>query len=186
MDEIHNLLDNFLQHFNSWGNGVSPLIQLAVLHYQFESIHPFYDGNGRTGRILNILHLILNDLIDIPILYLSSYIIENKRAYYKLLNAVHATDQWEDWIIYMLNGIEETAKDTIERINQIHSLMSDTVDIVKAKSPKIYSKELVELIFENPYSQIDHVVKGLGVERKAPSRYLKSLEKVGVLKSQKI
>ena len=185
-DEILDLLSNFLEHFNINQTGLHPLINLAILHYQFESIHPFYDGNGRTGRILNILYLIINDLLDIPILYLSSYINENKSNYYKYLNQVNKTDQWEDYILYMLKAVEETANYTIKKINQIKNQLEITIEKVKEEAPKIYRKELIELLFEQPYSKIDFVVEKLKVERKAASRYLKNLEDIGILKSEKI
>ncbi|HHH55213.1 MAG TPA: Fic family protein [Bacteroidetes bacterium] len=185
-DEILNLLSNFLEHFNINQTDLSPLINLAILHYQFESIHPFYDGNGRTGRILNILYLIINDLLDIPILYLSSYINENKSEYYKFLTQVNRTDQWEDYILYMLKAVEETSNYTIEKIGRIKSQLEKTIEKIKVEAPKIYRKELVELLFEQPYSKIEFVVDKLKVERKAASRYLKNLEKIGVLKSEKI
>ena len=185
-DEILDLLSNFLEHFNVNQTDLSPLINLAILHYQFESIHPFYDGNGRTGRILNILDLIINDLLDIPILYLSSYINENKSNYYKYLNQVNKTDQWEDYILYMLKAVEETANYTIKKINQIKYLLGTTIEKVKKEAPKIYRKELIELLFEHPYSKIEFVVEKLKVERKAASRYLKNLEDIGILKSEKI
>jgi Fic family protein len=165
---------------------LSPLINLAILHYQFESIHPFYDGNGRTGRILNILFLILNDLIDVPILYLSSYIIENKPEYYRLLNKTNHEGEWENWIMFMLKAVENTSKHTIMKITTIKNLLDNTIIKVQRESPKIYRKELVELLFEQPYSKIDFVVSRLGVERKAASRYLKELEEIGVLESQKV
>lgn len=185
-NEILDLLSNFLEHFNIENKETSPLINLAILHYQFESIHPFYDGNGRTGRILNILFLILNNLIDIPILYLSSYIIENKSEYYKLLNNVNKLNDWEPWIIYMLKAIESTSIKTIEKIKSVTELLNETIELVKEKEPKTYKKELIELLFEQPYSKIEYVVSKLQVERKAGSRYLKKLEELGILKSQKI
>ena len=185
-DEILDLLSNFLEHFNINQSDLSPLVNLAVLHYQFESIHPFYDGNGRTGRILNILYLIINELLDIPILYLSSYINKNKAKYYKYLNYVNKTNEWEEYILYMLKALEETANNTIEKINKIKEQLDKTVEIVKDKAPKIYRKELVELLFEQPYSKIEFVVEKLKVERKAASRYLKKLEEIGILKSEKI
>ncbi len=184
--EILDLLNDFLEHFNINQSDLSPLINLAVLHYQFESIHPFYDGNGRTGRILNILYLIINNLLDIPILYLSSYINENKAQYYKYLNHVNKTNEWEEYILYMLKALEETANNTIEKINKIKEQLEKTADIVKDKASKIYRKELVELLFEQPYSKIEFVVEKLKVERKAASRYLKKLEEIGILKSEKI
>jgi len=185
-NEILDLLGNFLEHFNVNQNDLHPLINLAILHYQFESIHPFYDGNGRTGRILNILYLIINDHLDIPILYLSSYISEHKSDYYKLLNTVNQTDNWEEYILYMLKAIEETSNRTIEKISSIKNLLEQTIIIVQEKEPKIYRKELIELLFEQPYSKIEFVVERLSVERKAASRYLKKLEEIGILTSQKI
>lgn len=184
-EEILDLLTNFINHFNQ-PDDLSPLINLAILHYQFESIHPFYDGNGRTGRILNILYLILNELIDVPILYLSSYIIENKPEYYKLLNQTNKTGNWGDWIVFMLKAVEITSRDTITRITNIKDQLDSTIIRVQEKAPKVYRKELVELLFEQPYSKIGFVVDRLGVERKAASRYLKELEGIGVLESQKV
>lgn len=184
--EILNLLDNFIEHFNLSGQKLSPLIQLAILHHQFESIHPFYDGNGRAGRILNILYLILNGLIDTPILYLSSYIIKHKVEYYRLLNLTNKTGEWEEWILFMLKAVEETARQTIARIKEVGLLLSETIEEVQKKAPKIYQKELVELLFEQPYSKIEFVVKVLNVERKAASRYLRELEAVGILESRVI
>ncbi len=183
--EILDLLTNFIKHFNEQDD-LSPLINLAILHYQFESIHPFYDGNGRTGRILNILYLILNKLIDVPILYLSSYIIDNKSEYYRLLNQTNRTGKWEEWIIFMLKAVESTSKETIARITNIKKHLDNTIIKVQKKAPKIYRKELVELLFEQPYSKIEFVVNKLGVERKAASRYLKELETVGIVESQKV
>lgn len=184
--EILELLTNFIYHFNRNEDDLSPLINLAVLHYQFESIHPFYDGNGRTGRILNILYLILNNLIDVPILYLSSYIIENKPEYYSLLNKTNHEGKWEDWIMFMLKTVENTSKDTILRITNIKKLLDTIIIQVQQEAPKIYRKELIELLFEQPYSKIDFVVNRLNVERKAASRYLRELEDIGVLESQKV
>lgn len=185
-EEIIDLLGNFLEHFNVNTEDTPTLINLAVLHYQFESIHPFYDGNGRTGRILNILYLIINKHLDIPILYLSSYINENKADYYRLLNKVNKEDKWEEYIIYILKGIEETSKQTISKIQSINQLLSETLDMVQKEKPKIYRKELIELLFEQPYSKIEYVVEKLGVERKAASRYLNSMEQLGILASEKI
>lgn len=185
-DEILDLLGNFLEHFNISNEDFPPLINLAILHYQFESIHPFYDGNGRTGRILNILYLIINDLLDIPILYLSSYINENKADYYRLLNKVNKSDDWEEYILYILRAIEVTSNRTIDKINSINNLLSETIELAQNKEPKIYRKELIELLFEQPYSKIEYVVQKLNVERKAASRYLSSLERIGIITSEKI
>lgn len=184
--EILDLLSNFIAHFNDEQSDLSPLIRMAILHYQFESIHPFYDGNGRTGRILNILFLILNRLIDIPILYLSSYIIENKSDYYRLLNQTNRTGKWEEWILFMLKAVELTSLQTIQKIYAIRNLLESTIDEIQRTSPKIYKKELVELLFEQPYSKIEFVVNRLNVERKAASRYLRELEEIGILESHKM
>lgn len=184
--EIEDLLTNFIKHFNEKETELSPLISLAILHYQFESIHPFYDGNGRTGRILNILYLILNDLLEIPILYLSSYIIKNKGEYYKRLNAVNKNEEWENWILYILEAVEITSRQTISQIKSIRELLDLTIKEVKENAPKIYSKELVENIFEQPYTKIEYITNKLGVERKAASRYLRKLKEIGVLESKKV
>ena len=186
--EIEALLSNFINYYNDeeLRGDTSPLIWLAILHYQFESIHPFYDGNGRTGRILNILFLIMNDLLDIPILYLSSYIISNKNEYYRLLNQLNKKGDWEPWIMFMLKAVEETSKSTMRQIMLIRNQLLITLERVKKSNPKIYSKELVELLFEQPYSKIEYVVDRLKVERKTASRYLHALEASGIVGSKKI
>lgn len=184
--DILDLLSNFLEHFNLNENRIDPLVNLAILHYQFESIHPFYDGNGRTGRILNILYLILNNLIEIPILYLSSYIIEHKADYYRLLNAVNHKGEWEEWIVFMLKAIESTAINTIKRIALIKQELEAAINLTSEKAPKVYKKELLELLFEQPYAKIEFVIDRLKVERKAASRYLHKLEEIGLLESRKI
>lgn len=185
-DEIQRLLSNFIEYFNQRSNQLDPLIAMAILHFQFESIHPFYDGNGRTGRILNVLYLILNELLEIPILYLSSNIIKSKDRYYKLLNSTNRTNEWEQWILYMLKIVELTADQTISKINSITTLLESTIDQVKIRANKIYRKELVEVLFEHPYSKIEYLVQHLGIERKAASRYLKKLEEIDILESHKI
>jgi Fic family protein len=184
--EIMELLSNFISQYNQEESELSPLIRMAILHYQFESIHPFYDGNGRTGRILNIIYLLLNRLIEIPILYLSSYIIENKSDYYRLLNYTNRTGLWEDWILFLLRAVETTSLQTISKINAIRILLESTISEIQIVAPKIYKKELVELLFEQPYSKIEFVVNKLNVERKAASRYLRELEDAGILISHKI
>lgn len=185
-DEILKLLSNFLEHFNMNQNELPVLINLAILHHQFESIHPFYDGNGRIGRILNILYLILNGLINVPILYLSSFIIQNKAEYYRLLNLVNNTNEWEEWILYMLKAVEQTSLKMIDKIGAIKRLLDKTIEITQKEAPKIYKKELIELLFEQPYSKIEFVSKKLSVERKAASRYLKKMEEIGILRSEKV
>ncbi|MFY0592320.1 Fic family protein [Roseivirga sp.] len=183
---ILELLHNFLENFNTINKNIPPLVNLAILHHQFESIHPFYDGNGRTGRILNILFLSKNGLLDLPILYLSSFIIEHKSNYYKLLDEVNTTGKWEEWILYMLRAIEETSKKTIAKIDLINNELKKAIDLAREKMPKSFKKELIELLFEQPYCKIEYVVKRLEVERKAASRYLKELETIKLLSSQKV
>lgn len=183
-DTINNLMKNLEEYINDDKDDVSPLIKLAIQHYQFESIHPFYDGNGRTGRIINVLYLILKGLLNEPVLYLSSYIIQNKGDYYRLLQEVRTKNNWEDWILYILKGIEQTAQSTIEQINKINHLFSETQKLVQEKLPRIYSKDLIEQLFIHPYCKIEFLVNNLGIERKAASRYLNGFEEIGILKSQ--
>ncbi len=170
---------------NERGEAIS-LADMAVLHYQFETIHPFLDGNGRTGRILNVLYLILKGYLDIPILYPSSHIIEHKDGYYRFLREVTADGKWEQWILFMLDAVQATSVDTIGRVREIENELDRTIDEVRIALPRIYTKELVETLFVHPYSRIEFLVRAIGVERKAASRYLQSLEEVGVLESQKI
>ncbi len=184
-ETIQNLLDN-LEKFINEPNDVDPLVNMAIIHYQFESIHPFYDGNGRTGRIINILYLILKNLLDIPILYLSGYIIKNKSDYYRLLQEVRTKDSMEEWILYMLDGVEQTSLETIELIENIYKLMEDTSNELKEKLPKIYSKDLIEILFMHPYTKIDFLVNTLGIARQTASIYLKEIETLGILQSIKI
>jgi len=170
--EICLLLDDFCRYLNDEEDS---LWKMAVLHYQFEVIHPFYDGNGRTGRILNILYLLLKKYLDAPILYLSSFIIKTKSTYYSLLQKVRKDGAWEEWILYILDGIEETSKLTLEKAKAIKSLLDASLENIKERCPKIYSKELVEIIFENPYSKIDFFVKKLNINRKTASKYFSEL-----------
>lgn len=165
---------------------VDPLIRMAAGHYQFEAIHPFTDGNGRTGRVLNSLFLIQEDLLTLPILYLSRYIIKNKTEYYRLLLNVTRTQAWEPWIVYLLQGIEDTARWTTAKIAAIRSLSELTIDHVKQAAPKIYSRELVDLIFDLPYCRIQNLVEKNIAGRQAASRYLKQLVDIGVLEERTI
>lgn len=186
-DAISNLMTNLEKFLNmDEDDDVSPLIKMAVQHYQFESIHPFYDGNGRTGRIVNVLYLMLKGLLDSPILYLSGFIIQNKGEYYRLLRDVTFNAAWEPWILYILKGIEQTATDTIKQINSINGLMLQTIEKVKAQKPLVYSKELIELLFEQPYSKIEHLeFRGIA-KRKTAGKYLSELAEIGILVPQKI
>ncbi len=157
-----------------------------MIHYQFESIHPFYDGNGRTGRILNILYLVLNKLIDSPILYLSKYINKTKQEYYKLFNEVRDNNNFEDWILYILKGVEITSKETIELIEKIQTEMQNYKEEFRSKLPKIYSKELLASLFYEVYTKISYIEKACDVTRITAASYLNQLEEIGLLESEKI
>ncbi len=165
---------------------IDPLVKMAIIHHQFESIHPFYDGNGRTGRIINILYLVLNDLLDLPILYLSRFIIQNKTDYYKLLQEVRETGNWEGWILYILNGVEQTAKETIVLITQIRKLMQSYKHQIRKNLPKIYNQDLLNNLFRHPYTKIEFMMKELDVTRVTAVRYLDMLVEHGFLEKQKI
>jgi Fic family protein len=165
--------------------GPDPLVRMAMAHYQFEAIHPFIDGNGRSGRILNILYLIHSGLLKIPVLYLSRYIIRTKSEYYKLLHDVTDKNAWEPWILYVLKGIEETAVWTKERVEAIRGLFENTVQLCREKAPKVYSKELVEAIFAQPYCKISFLTEAGIAKRQSASLYLKELERLGILQSEK-
>ena len=182
---IQELLTN-LEYYINEPNDIDPLINMAIIHYQFETIHPFYDGNGRTGRIINILYLIFKELLDIPILYLSSYIIQHKADYYRLLQEVRTENNWEEWILYMLDGVEQTSLETIKLVDGIHRLMDESKEKIKSELPKIYSKDLVEILFMHPYTKIDFLVSGLGITRKTASKYLNALEQIGLIENIQI
>lgn len=182
---LKNILKNLEEYIHDDNDVTDPLIRMAVIHYQFESIHPFYDGNGRTGRILNVLYLILAELLELPVLYLSSYIIKHKSDYYKLLQEVRTKNNWEGWIMYMLDCVEQTSKDTTHKIKQIKKLFDETALKVKNELPKIYTKELIEVIFRQPYCTIGHLVENKIVARQAAGRYLGQLEEIGILVSKK-
>jgi Fic family protein len=160
---------------------IDPLIRMAVAHYQFEAIHPFSDGNGRTGRVINILFLIQQDLLQLPILYLSRHIIQNKPDYYRLLLAVTKDHDWESWVLFMLKAVEDTSRWTTEKIGAIRDLAEHTTVHVRNNLPKIYSRELVDVIFEQPYCRISDLVNKGVAKRQAASRYLKELTEKGIL-----
>jgi len=184
--ELISLMNNLETYINQDDEQLDPLIKLAVIHYQFESIHPFYDGNGRTGRILNVLYLVLNGLLDSPILYLSKYIIKHKGQYYQLLQKVRTNENWEDWILYILKAVEETSRGTLKTIKEINDLIEQTSNDIKTALPKLYSKELVELLFYEFYTKIIYIQDGLSISRRTASEYLIALEKAGFLDSQKV
>ena len=178
---IREKLDNW-QRFINTASDLDPLVRLAIQHYQFEAIHPFSDGNGRTGRVLNILYLVQQQLLDSPILYLSRYIIRHKPDYYRLLLEVTTERAWEPWILYLLNGVEESALWATDKIKAIRELMQHTGEYIHRRLPKIYTWELVELLFKQPYCRIGNVVDADLAKRQTASVYLKQLCDLGILR----
>lgn len=158
---------------------LDPLIKMALIHHQFESIHPFSDGNGRVGRIMNVLYLVRAGLLDIPILYLSRYITSNKGEYYRLLQAVRDHEDWEDWVVYMLNAISATSRQTLELIEGIGDLMADYKKRLRTHPTVKYSQDLLNNLFRHPYTRIEFVQNELGVTRQTASRYLEQLAESG-------
>ena len=181
---LRDLLANW-ERFLHDAEGVDPLVRMAVAHYQFEAIHPFSDGNGRTGRILNLLFLMEQGVVDLPILYLSRAIIRRKADYYRLLLATTTSAAWEEWILYLLGAVEETARWTTARIRAIRKLMDDTAEYVRKAAAGAYSRELVELTFVQPYCRIKNVVEAGIAQRQTAAVYLKALASVGVLEEVK-
>jgi len=180
---ILNLLSN-LERYMAVDDAVDPLVKMAVIHHQFESIHPFYDGNGRTGRILNILYLVKTGLLDLPVLYLSREIIRRKDDYYRLLQSARAEESWEQWVLFMLEAVEVTSEHTLRLVTAIRDLLERTVETCRARLPRTtYSKELVERLFVQPYVKTEHLVKAGIAERRTATKYLKQLEEIGVLES---
>ncbi len=182
---IRQKLKNLEDYLNSPDDDIDPLIKMAVMHYQFEAIHPFADGNGRTGRILNILYLIMKELLELPVLYLSKYIIGHKAGYYEGLNQVTEKQKWENWILYMLDAVEYTASYTQQKIDSIVVLMEETREVIKQKAPDIYSGELVEVIFRQPYCKRKFLEEAGIVKKKTAGVYLAWLEEIGLMKSVK-
>ena len=182
---LRKKLANWENYIHAAGN-VDPLIRLAVMHYQFEAIHPFTDGNGRTGRILNLLYLVEAGLLDVPVLYLSRHIIQNKRDYYRLLLAVTTDGEWEPWILFMLEAVLKTARSSTRKIHAIRDLLSETADRLRREAPKIYSRELAEVIFVNPYCRIGDLVAAGIVRRQSASVYLKALAERGFLEEIRV
>lgn len=177
---IWDLLGNWEQLLHS-EDDIDPLVKMAIAHYQFECIHPFPDGNGRTGRILNILFLIENKLLSLPILYLSRFILEHRADYYNLLRDVTAEKNWEPWILFMLEAVASTASWTTKKIATVRALMISTTDYVRQSLPKIYSHELIQVLFMQPYCRIEHLVESKIAQRQTASIYLKQLVEIGVL-----
>lgn len=186
-DEIQRLMGNFLEYFHRGDDDShDPLVRMAVQHHQFESIHPFYDGNGRTGRILNLLHLVLHGLLDLPVLYLSRYIVRHKADYYRLLQSVRDTGDWEPWVLYVLRAVEETSRQTIGQIYGIRDLMQSTKQRLRREYPKLYSQDLINNLFRHPYTKIEYVERDLGVSRLTATKYLTMLTTAGFLRKQKL
>ncbi|MDO8588972.1 MAG: Fic family protein [Armatimonadota bacterium] len=183
-DLIRRKLRNLEEYIHS-PDGPDPLIKMAIIHYQFEAIHPFSDGNGRTGRILNILYLVQQGLLDLPVLYLSRYIIENKSEYYRRLRMVTQDQDWEPWALYMLEAVEETAVFTRRRILEIRELLGNTVEIVRERLAGIYTKELVESLFRHPYTKVQFLVNEGLAKRQTAAAYLRELQRIGVLQAFK-
>lgn len=182
---LEEKITNWFNYANS-KNELDPLINLALLHYQFEAIHPFFDGNGRTGRIINVLYLVHQKLLDLPILYLSQYINENKREYYNLFTEVTQNLNWEAWILYMLDAIENTSNLTLKKINGIFSLFNKTLEKIKSEAPDVYSYELVELLFHQPYCKISFLTETNIASRNTASKYLNRLVDLGILEKEKV
>jgi Fic family protein len=180
-DKLNNWTD-----FVRAEDGIDPLIKMAILHYQFEAIHPFTDGNGRTGRILNVLYLTQIGIIDQPVLYLSQYINAFKAEYYQLLRGVTENEAWEEWLIYMLTAVKATAVETLNKINQIHELLQATVEKVRTEAEGIYSRELVDMLFVQPYCKISFLVDDGIASRNTASKYLNRLVELDILKLEKV
>lgn len=184
---IEKLMDNLIDFMNDDEmSNLDPLVKMAVVHHRFETIHPFYDGNGRTGRIINILFLVKEDLLSLPILYLSRYIIQYKADYYKLLQQVREDSNWEPWILFMVKGVEETSKQTLLLIEEIKKLMLEYKGRLRKELPRIYSQDLLNNIFKHPYTKIEFLEKDLTVQRKTAAKYLNQLVEKGLLEKIRI
>lgn len=181
---IRDKLSN-LEQFIHAEDELDPLVKMAVMHYQFEAIHPFEDGNGRTGRILNLLYLVEHGLLDIPVLFLSRYIIANRAEYYEGLRGVTERQEWEAWVLYMLRAIESTAQQTFDQVIRIRELMEQVREQVQKLAPAIYSKDLIEVIFKQPYTKIQFLVDSGIAKRQTASTYLQTLASLGFLRPNK-
>lgn len=186
-DEIGALMDNLVSYINDDSLcDADPLVKMAIIHHQFESIHPFYDGNGRTGRILNILYLVAKDLLNLPVLYLSRFIIHHKADYYAQLQEVRESGNWEPWLLYMLDGVIDTAQNTISLITNMKTLMRDVKTRMREQLPKVYRQDLVNNLFFHPYTKIEFVIEELGVTRITATKYLELLVEHHFLLKRKI
>lgn len=182
---LRELLSNW-EKFLHEPTEIDPLIRMAAGHYQFEAIHPFTDGNGRTGRILNLLFLVEQGLLDLPVLYLSRYILANRTDYYRSLRGVTTDEDWESWILFMLTAVDDTARWTTDRIHRIRQLADETHAFVHRSAPAPIRRELVDLIFEQPYCRIGNVVEAGIAQRQTASVHLKALSQIGVLDEYKV
>lgn len=192
-EEVAKYMSNLEKYINTQElQDIDPLIKMAIIHHQFESIHPFYDGNGRTGRIISILYLVMNDLLDLPILYLSRYITHNKSEYYRLIQEIRDTasdnfNVWEEWIVFMLKGVEETAIETIRLVKSISALMAKYKSILKPLFGKQYKHELINNLFFHPYTKIEFMERDMAVQRKTAAKYLDTIvQETGLLQKQKL
>jgi len=185
-DDVMSLMDNLERFINDDSfYDADPLVKMAMVHYQFESIHPFYDGNGRTGRIINVLYLVQKDLLNIPVLYLSRYIVRNKGEYYRLLQAVRDKGDWESWILYILEAVEQTSQQTIAMVKSIARALIDYKHRIR-EDHKFYSQDLINNLFYHPYTKIDFLERDLNVSRLTATKYLDTLADRGFLKKEKI
>jgi len=185
-DDVVAFMSNLESFIND--NALSdwdPLVKIAIIHHQFESIHPFYDGNGRTGRILNILYLVKEGLLNLPILYLSRYINQNKGDYYRLLQKVRTDNAWEDWVLYMLDAVEQTSMQNLRIIDGIKAIMQKHKHKLRRDLPKIYSQDLLNNLFRHPYTKIDFVMADLKVSRPTATKYLEELTAIQILHKHK-
>lgn len=184
-EEVAVLMSNLMDFIHA-EDGLDPLLRMAISHHQFESIHPFYDGNGRTGRILNLLILQQAGLLDLPVLYLSRYITTTKPDYYRLLQSVRDEKRWAEWCLYLVKGIATTSRSEIQLVKALRDLMLGTKHVFRKKLPKIYSQDLLNNLFRYPYTKIEFVEKELGVSRITAAKYLDRLANAGFVRKQKI
>lgn len=190
--DIVRYMDNLEQFINNDQLcDLDPLVKMAIIHHQFESIHPFYDGNGRTGRIVNVLYLVLTGLLDLPILYLSRFITQNKGEYYQLIQAIRDTDggdvdSWERWVVFMLKGVEETAEETIRLVKGISRLMAEYKQVLRPMFGKLYRHEILNNLFFHPYTKIDYLMNDIQVQRKTAAKYLDQIVEKGLLNKVKV
>ena len=184
-DEIIRLMAQLERFINEPDNEIDPLIRMAVIHHRFESIHPFYDGNGRTGRIINVLYLVHAGLLDIPVLYLSRYLVRHKNEYYRLLQAVRETGEWQPWVLYMLEAVAETAQQSITVVSAIRAAMQDYKHRIRDKF-SFYSQDLINHLFCHPYTKIEFVADALSVSRQTAAKYVDELVTENLLHKEKL